>query len=184
MFYGPNLMGFYEGGRWKVAASLLKAGRRELPDPFGRRVTMPAFMLDLKPLAAVTDGAVVSLCAPLLSPRQAVLMMAASAIYPVSHRRGVRIFRRASGRRPPGSPSGGFIDVRVSGRQDGELRTLRASIVETRNYLVTGLPCALAAEMILDRRIDRAGVQYLSEAADPSLFLDELRNEGVVFNAR
>jgi hypothetical protein len=36
--------------------------------------------------------------------------------------------------------------------------------------------------MILDRRIDRAGVQYLSEATDPSLFLDELRNEGVAFN--
>ena len=173
--------GLYRNGEWVpgTPADVRTALRRvRLPEPYGARFATLAFSTELRELAS--DPAlpeVSSYLVQLLGPRAAAALAVALAFYEKRPEAGAKLVAEAL--RRDGKPDGGVLAAAAHGTKDGAPRRLSATVLETRNYWITGLVGALVTAMLADGRIEARGCRYACDVVDPEALLSELRAAGV-----
>jgi saccharopine dehydrogenase (NAD+, L-lysine forming) len=75
---------------------------------------------------------------------------------------------------------GGLVVAQVLGESEGTTQTLsvQATFAPGRDYWIHGLALATAARMVSEGKRVHAGVHYLANAVDPTVFVNELRKGG------
>lgn len=101
------------------------------------------------------------------------------AFVPMPHAWAVGLLRRAF--RSVSLSVGGFAVVRVLGRSEGQEQVFTSRLVfeRQREYWLNGVVAATTARMVSEGKGVRAGVRFLAEAVEPSLFMSKLRGRGV-----
>jgi glycine/D-amino acid oxidase-like deaminating enzyme len=177
--WGPNSLGVYERGKWRLPRRL-GLRRVRLPSPFGSEVAIASYLAELRSLGEAERGAVVACyLAPLLSARKAAAYIRASMLFPFAPARAAESLEKAYARAAKREEPGGILAVKVTGSAEDGRHEVRASVIENRNYWITGLACAVAAQMVADGGIKAAGLHYLAEVVDPAAFILELRRSGL-----
>ena len=117
------------------------------------------------------------------SPRIA-LTAALVASLPLPKELSVRLLQ--NGFRSVLLPVGGFVTVQVRGRSHGQSQLLTVQIVydKHRDYWIHGLTLATVARMVANREGVQPGVNFLTEAIDPTALMAELQNAGIEHTER
>jgi hypothetical protein len=107
------------------------------------------------------------------------LTAAVVMLVPMPNRWSVSLLQRAF--QKVRLPVGGFVMAQVVGKTDGRERCLTAQIVYDKHLdsWINGLVVAMAARLIADCNGVRAGVNFLAEAVDATIFVSALRKAGV-----
>jgi len=177
--WGPNALGAYDRGRWGLPPRL-GVRRVRLPPPFGSQIVFAAYLAELRTLGAAERGAKVACyLAPMLGAGKAAAYARASILFPFAPAKAAELLEKAYAAASEREEPGGILAVKVIGAGPDGRHEVRAAVIENRNYWITGLTCAIAAQMVAGGRVESNGLRYLAEAVDPTAFIAELRGAGI-----
>lgn len=175
---GLTKPGYFRKGEWLRAKTSEASRRVDLGHPIGLRRFSLFSMPELNDVGRrLTDCDFFPYAYLSGFPNAAAFLMI--ALLPLSEDSRVRLLRNMFRRNR--LAVGGFVEVRVVGRFEGRVATLkmRVTFEAGQGYWMNAVALATVARMVSARQGVQSGVHYLSAAMDPIAVMAELRKAGV-----